>query len=541
MGVKLTYEAYVARANKVHDNKYSYKGLDSTYVIFSCKEHGEQRKRKFDHLNGGGCVVCGIAARGVKPTIEDYASRARVFHGDKYTYLRLTDKDKVVYRCDTHGEIEQHRGNHIQGHGCPKCGRRKEAHATKVFPQLVANLERVHGNKYHYIEFAGGYMMYECPSHGEKIQKYADLLRGYGCIDCGTERSSKVRTETLEVYLSKVPDEVKAGLKYLELDTKNIMFECESHGLQIQGKHVHKTGLGCPSCSAGRQISRFSENVSSWLSSLGLDHTLEDKSPYFGSKYTADILIDKLVLELNGDYWHTEDRVGVARHKEKYNIATEHGYDFMMFSDNEWASKQQIIKSSILHRLGKGTQTKSAARKLTVSEIEAKEARILLEQNHIQGFAASQTWFGLKEAGCLIAVAGFSLKDTGRGRIRNKNICELVRYCTSKPVVGGLGRLIAAAKRSLQFSTLNTFSDDRFFSGSIYKKLGFTAVRKIPPSYYYAKSGKVINKASLQKSAFARREDLLFDKDLTERELAELNGYKRSYDAGRTLWTLNWK
>lgn len=69
--------------------------------------------------------------------------------------------------------------------------------------------------------------------------------------------------------------------------------------------------------------------------------------------------------------------------------------------------------------------------------------------------------------------------------------------------------------------------------------MGFKAARQVAPSYYYVKSGNVINKASLQKSRIAKNQNLLYDSSLTEKELAELNGYKRVYDAGKTLWVMS--
>ena len=60
---------------------------------------------------------------------------------------------------------------------------------------------------------------------------------------------------------------------------------------------------------------------------------------------------------------------------------------------------------------------------------------------------------------------------------------------------------------------------------------------KLPIKHCYTKSGKVVLKSQLQKSYMVNNPKMLYDPTLTERELAELNGFKRLYDAGKTLWT----
>lgn len=57
-------------------------------------------------------------------TVDDFISRARAIHGDKYDYSNVkyvNSKTKVKIICPIHGEFEQKPEKHWIGHGCPQC------------------------------------------------------------------------------------------------------------------------------------------------------------------------------------------------------------------------------------------------------------------------------------------------------------------------------------------------------------------------------------------------------------------------------------
>lgn len=59
-----------------------------------------------------------------KMTQEEFVSKARQIHGDKYDYSKTnfsSTKRKVLIICPIHGEFYQLANNHIHGYGCVKC------------------------------------------------------------------------------------------------------------------------------------------------------------------------------------------------------------------------------------------------------------------------------------------------------------------------------------------------------------------------------------------------------------------------------------
>ena len=118
----------------------------------------------------------------------------------------------------------------------------------------------------------------------------------------------------------------------------------------------------------------------------------------------------------------------------------------------------------------------------------------------------------------------------------NKNSYNIVRYATSVPVVGGFSKLLSTATKIYNPSAFITFSDNCVSDGGLYKKLGFTAEKQLPPDYMYVVNGKRKHKFGYRLKKFRNNPALKFEEGLTERELAELNGLNRIWDAGKIKW-----
>ncbi len=129
-------------------------------------------------------------------TTEEFISRARRVHGNKYDYALVEYSGThipVKIICREHGEFEQTPAHHLVGHGCKTCGRLAAANATRLnTEQFIAKAKRVHGDKYDY-----SLVSYErhdlpvkivCPVHGEFEQKPYHHLADHGCRKCADDR-----------------------------------------------------------------------------------------------------------------------------------------------------------------------------------------------------------------------------------------------------------------------------------------------------------------------------------------------------------------
>ncbi len=129
-------------------------------------------------------------------TTEEFISRARRVHGNKYDYplveySRTRIPVKII--CREHGEFEQKPNKHLIGHGCQTCGTLAATNARRLnTEQFIVKAKRVHGDKYDYslVRYQTGVLPVKivCPVHGEFEQKPHGHLSGSGCRKCAVDR-----------------------------------------------------------------------------------------------------------------------------------------------------------------------------------------------------------------------------------------------------------------------------------------------------------------------------------------------------------------
>ncbi len=129
-------------------------------------------------------------------TTEEFISRARRVHGNKYDYALVKYSVALMpvkIICREHGEFEQRPHNHLRGCGCQTCGRLVSDKANRSnTEQFIANAKRVHGDKYDYslvsYERAGLPVKIVCRAHGEFKRAPHRHLSGSGCRKCAVDR-----------------------------------------------------------------------------------------------------------------------------------------------------------------------------------------------------------------------------------------------------------------------------------------------------------------------------------------------------------------
>lgn len=78
-------------------------------------------------MKGNGCEKCRIEAMANYQTsnAKDFIIKAKKIHGVKYDYSKvsyLNNHTKVEIICPEHGSFFQTTNDHLDGHGCAKCG-----------------------------------------------------------------------------------------------------------------------------------------------------------------------------------------------------------------------------------------------------------------------------------------------------------------------------------------------------------------------------------------------------------------------------------
>jgi transposase len=239
----------------------------------------------------------------------------------------------------------------------------------------------------------------------------------------------------------------------------------------------------------------------------------------------------KLAIEYCGSYWHSETFGGrnSRSHKDKFNKCRECGIRLItVFEGDDKEKVKAIIRTMI------GQNDRIFARKCTIKDIKASEARLFHDAHHLSGFApAGQHHALVSPDGETVMVASF-----GKSRYRKDVEMECVRMTSHSnySVVGGASKLFKHALRDHQSCV--TYADLRFGEGNVYEHCGFEYSGETAPNYWYFHRNRPELYYSRVKFQKHKLPDLLddFDADLTEYQNMLNNRYDRIWDCGNGIW-----
>ena len=151
---KWTTESFVEACNYIHGGRCSYDKTEyvkrNKKVIITCPEHGDFEQTPGNHLYGYGCPVCAGVS---KLTPDTFIAKAKRVHGNKYDYSLVvgdvSSHRKVSIVCPEHGIFEQTPTGHLSGKGCLKCAPKKRAktnlkrYGVKNVMSLSETLEKI--------------------------------------------------------------------------------------------------------------------------------------------------------------------------------------------------------------------------------------------------------------------------------------------------------------------------------------------------------------------------------------------------------------
>jgi len=187
-----------------------------------------------------------------KSTKEEFISKSRIIHGDKYNYdksIYINTKTKLIITCPKHGDFLQRPEVHyLDKCGCPSCD------PTNILgnKKFIEKSKLIHGEKYDYskVNYEKNNIKVDiiCQYHGSYFQQPGAHLRGQGCPDCCGNKKS-----TTEEFISKSNKKHHnlydySLVNYLTKRDK-VKIICKEHGVFEQKAYVHLQGHGCPICN----------------------------------------------------------------------------------------------------------------------------------------------------------------------------------------------------------------------------------------------------------------------------------------------------
>jgi rubrerythrin len=237
---KYTIEEFIEQANNIHKNVYDYSKTkyinNKIKICIICPKHGEFWQTPNDHLDGKGCPSCSNTK---KLTTEEFITKAKMVHGDKYDYSNteyINSRDKVIIVCKKHGKFMQSPHSHLNGCGCPVCRKDKlSAKFSSTKDEFIEQARKIHGDRYDYskVEYVNSRtkVCIICPTHGEFWQTPNMHLLKQGCPICNESHLEKQVTDALENNFTFLRGKHFSWLGKQHLDfylqDYNIAIECQ--------------------------------------------------------------------------------------------------------------------------------------------------------------------------------------------------------------------------------------------------------------------------------------------------------------------------
>lgn len=489
----------------------AYHGALKRMTGLVCPQHGEFTQYPAQlRKNGAGCPTCGDLVRRAKrrtPAAEVIA-RASARHGGFYTYDRavyVNNSTKFTVTCPLHGDFDITPNGHVSGgKGCPVCGANKRGHRLDV---------NASGRK----------------TADAKLAKFAAKFQ---------DAARAVHGDLYDY----------SRVAYKGQKTK-VTILCPSHGPFDQTPEHHtKRAQGCPECSHHR--SKGEAALAKFVSIFG---PISERDRSVISPKELDIYVPwaKVAIEYCGEYWHAasspeDERKSRTRHTEKHRTCAAAGVRLLTVYESEWHENPFAIKRLIRNAIGKA-RGRVMARKCEVSVVGNVEAAAFFDRYHPQGGSGWGLTYGLRYRGKLVACMRFAFGANDRGAGAER-MWTLTRYATRVSVAGGASRLFAAFAAEHQPDCVKSFSDNRYFTGAMYEKLGFVLEAETGPDYkvYHPKTGLLPKSAWQRKNIPARIRDLGSNDKFhpssdprSERDMTYSLGAQRLFDCGKKRWVWN--
>ena len=383
-----------------------------------------------------------------------------------------------------------------------------------------------------------------CPKCGKEKQRISSIK---------TRKEKRIYPEWFINELNNECDKERAENSVL-LSRDKVEFTCKKNHTYFQyvGSHFSikkfSKRCGCPICASENFRSSTELEIEGFIKSLGfsLEHkrfTLDQSHSFEVDIYIPD---RKTGIEFNGSYYHKtlpdkEPYKEKLYHQNKYDACKKLGIKLISIFDVDWIYREEKVKQ-YLRDLLLPKENKVYARKTEIRHVNYKEANEMYDKYHLLGKTSVQSIsFGLFYNEELVSCMSF---QKGRYKENNDPVWCLTRFVTKSGlvIVGGASKLLTQFEKEFNPSLLISFSDNDYFSGGVYEKLGFSCYGYTNyPRYYWFFKNKEIKREQCQLKRLSKKYPDLYNESLEIKGnkedyiMLKLGAYK-VYRSGHTKW-----
>lgn len=497
---------------------------------------------------GRGCPYC--ANKKVLIGFNDFASQSSElllewdFDKNKINPTEITsgsDKD-VWWVCANSHSYNMSAYKRSIGRGCPVCAGKIVIFETSVkgdshmselwdYEKNNVNPELISTGSNKICWWIGK----DCGHSFENSPKF--IKNGSGCPFCASFNARFLQGfNDLQTKFPNIAKELDTDKNEFCADeifsasSKKVWWRCEKgHSWITTVSNRTTLKSSCPDCSM-KGTSEQEKEFINFIKSI-VDDEIIVRDRKLIHPYELDVYIPSknMAFEFNGLYWHSEE-AGKNKdyHYDKWEKCKNNNVQLIQIWEDDWRIKKNLVKTVVAHKLGLNNANKIYARKTVVKNVETDLARNFLDLFHLQGNKIGCSHLGLFDNEDKI-VAILSYKKN------NGNSYMIERFATCGNVVGAFSKLLKSLKKECaknNVAKIITFSDHDISDGGLYEKNGFDSMGESNGGYWYVVNGVRQHRFSYRKNNFKSSDVLLYEENMTERELATLNGFLRIYDSG---------
>ena len=294
-----------------------------------------------------------------RKTLEEFIEQAKHVHCNKYDYSKVeyvNNKTKVCIICSEHGEFWQKPNNHLNGHNCPQCYKKKHIKNCRKITNkaFIQKFFQKYGNLYDLslIDYINSktkirVICHEKDSnnneHGEFWTTPNSLLMGHGCPKCYNQKRNLTRKLTTKKFIEqakKVHGEIYdySKVEYVHSHCK-VIIVCKKCGREFnQLAYDHLNGKGCKFCKE----SKLEKSVRLFLKKQNVS---------FEEQCTFDWLKTKNGTHQYLDFYLPQYNTAIECQGEQHFFPVDfgnHGFDFSLKQFKKTkerdANKQQLCE-----------------------------------------------------------------------------------------------------------------------------------------------------------------------------------------------------
>jgi len=265
--------------------------------------------------------------------------------------------------------------------------------------------------------------------------------------------------------------------------------------------------------------STYELEIQFFLNSLNIKYVIGSRKILNRKEIDIYIEPNKLGVEFDGLYWHSNLFVTNNYHLNKTEECEKLGIELIHIFEDEWINKKEIIKSMIKIKLGIYDNIFNI-NNCFLNEITNKTCVDFLNVNDIQERIDSNVSLGLFYNNDLITILLINNKLSGEYEIRfcNKLNCK---------IIDSERKLFEYFIKKYNPKNVITFVDRRYSQGDLYKELGFKFIENIKPNCW-----------EVQKNHISRERRYNFRNKLLNENIIENFGLK-IYDCGYIKFELS--